>query len=542
MFLISKRKSALSTFKFFLKELSIREKPIFQYEFCNGYTLIWSNVKPSDNLTLFKDGFVIGKTDFGQLHSSVPYDKKNQNLSFELHSLLNSSKITFDKNGFVLQPGEQSIVYYSGNDISDYSLLIALLNGLKPSLEGVGMLVATGYFLGNSTLFKEIQRISYLNGITIVDNVVKEYMYSEFTPKKNDDLLMIERYKFITPKNIESAMSMSGGLDSRFVLGILISNGIFPQVYSKDGNERKIVQDICSEIGLDLQIVNFPKMEPYLYTVRTDARIYSFGGQYHRMFKSVMVDELLFSGLSAIPSLKNGYKAVWKDFRTNRKNVLEKIINVSYIHTNDKILGFVLQKDELINYYIGCLNYIERDFGKYLTKISEITRLYNHLNRSLNWVPAHVSDVGYFRYPINILADKKAVEFGIHSTSYSNMYSDRLRGMNKLLMDKWPIDYSDGRAFNEKGFLVKDIHKIYYEFIKRFFVFMKEQKSDRSGGIIQVREKKNSITTAEDFNLYFESDISVLLNRSDVRKNTKRAALTLNDVLLLIEKYNKYVK
>ncbi|NPA37133.1 MAG: hypothetical protein GXO47_09835, partial [Chlorobi bacterium] len=104
MFLISKNKNALRAFKFFLNELNVHENGIYEYFLNNGYKLIWTSIKPSDNLTLYRNGFVIGKNDFLQPYNVKPYEEKNKITDIDLHPLLNSCYIRNDKDGIGVHP------------------------------------------------------------------------------------------------------------------------------------------------------------------------------------------------------------------------------------------------------------------------------------------------------------------------------------------------------------------------------------------------------------------------------------------------------
>ena len=379
MFLISKEPKALDAFGFLLIEMDCKDSKIWDYDLKNGYKLYWASTKPSDNLSVFKDGFIIGKTDFEQAYSKTPYESKEDLLPDELNPLLNTFRLKTDTLN--IEPNEQAIAYYARQTVSDFSLLVALHNGLRPSDYGIGMLVATGFFVGNDTLFNEIKRINYLNGLMI--STSQEYQLFSFLPQKSNDDLLIQRYLDILPKGMNAAISMSGGMDSRFVLGLLVKKEIFPHVYSLDGDESDIVSEICDKLGLGHEIQRFESMDPYLYTIRTDARIYSGGGHYHKMFRDSKPDEYIFNGLSSLATLKNAYKAVWKDFSTNRSNVVERIIQVAYLGgVGAKIEGIELGKESLVKQYQSTLEPYTA-MSESLKK-HEVTRFFHHVNGGMN--------------------------------------------------------------------------------------------------------------------------------------------------------------
>lgn len=541
MFLISRSPGLIKVFEFYLRELEIESHSIFRFPLKNNFELLWTSVKTTDNLTVFKDGFVIGKTDFQQVYHTEPYERVAEVMPEKLHPLLISTMVKMTAEGFEVQPGEQTGIFYSENSISDFSLLIALLENRKPYLEAVGMLAATGYFLGNVTLFGGIQRIGYLQKLQMPD--CKEIRHSEFLPQKNNDDLMVERFLEVIPEKINTAISLSGGMDSRFVLGLLFKKGYKPLVYSRVCDEEDIIREICSKTGLSVTFTNFPEMNDFTYTVRTDARIYHRGGNYYRMINDVKVDEFIFNGLSAEPALKHAYKSVWKNPFVPKRKLLSRLIDFGYLgEVGEVINGLLIDKNSLRSYYKTCLEYIGQ--GLELKKKHEITRLYDHYNDCINWSHAHTADLTYNRYPLFLLAHKEAVELGIRSPFFAGLNNDRLRKLNNQIIPHCPVNYSNGRSFYPKPALFNAIYKVYVEYIQRFMVFLSYIKKRRQGTSKKYIKPEfiQSFQTSPGFMEFFDRDMAALQESSDVTGNVKRAAITVNNVLKLHHKFESLNK
>jgi len=541
MFLISQNPDSKRVFEFFLQEMEVEIHSVFRFPLKNDFELLWTSAKTTDNLTVFKDGFVIGKTDFQQSFQTEPYERPEEMMPKKLHPLLISTVVRITQKGFEVQPGEQTGIFYSEKSISDFSLLIALLENRQPYLEAVGMLAATGYFLGNVTLFQGVQRISYLHKLEMPG--CKEIGHSEFQPQKNNDDLMVQRFLEAIPENINTAISLSGGMDSRFVLGLLFKKGYKPLVYSRVCDEEGIIKSICDKTGLSVQFTNFPEMNDYTYTVRTDARIYHRGGNYYRMINDVKVDEFIFNGLSAEPALKHAYKSVWKNPFVPKRKLLSRLIDFGYLgEVGEVINGLKINKDALRSYYKTCLGYIGK--GLKLKKKHEITRLYDHYNDCINWSHAHTADLTYNRYPLFLLAQKEAVELGIRSSFFAGLNDDRLRKLNNQIIPQCPVNYSNGRSFYAKPALYNTLYKIYLEYIQRFLVFLRYVKKRRQGTSKKYikPEFKQSFQTSPGFLEYFDRDMAALQESADVTGNVKRAAITVNNVLKLHHKFKSLNK
>ncbi|MBI9061377.1 MAG: hypothetical protein JEZ14_05280 [Marinilabiliaceae bacterium] len=536
MFVISKTTDAQVLIRFYIEELKLPVKSIHSYRLGEEYQLFWTNVRAVDNLTVYKNGFVIGKVAFNQPHSDHPYDYKDMEIPSDINPLLNFVVVKKNDRGWKIEPGEQGAIYYSGEAISDYTLLLALLHGVSPDRYGVGMLVATGYFIANATLFSAIKRVKYLHGITLPE--MSEYRCADFEPVVNNDREMIRHLVSLLPVDIKASISLSGGMDSRFVLGLLTKKSIVPNAYTLPSEETGLVEDICKHLHLKLHVQRADGMHNFQYTLRTDARIYSSGGNYHKMIHEFMPDHYIFNGLCAEPALKNVYSSVWKDFRVKKTEVINQIIALVYLgDVCEEIKGVNIRKSELKQKYkelFSDLTIMAESLKKH-----EITRLFNHFNRSLNWVQAHTMDLSYTIYPLFLLANKRAVELGIRSPLYNNLYADRLRRMNVSLLPGCNVNYSGNRPFNGKSFLIRDIYKIYHEYFSRVFVYLKNRNEGRKGGRISERTRFE-LEEGKGFEQYFTHPLNELLSRPEVRKNTKRAALTVNNVLLLSEKYRVY--
>ena len=441
MFLITNKPDASLAFQFLIKEMGLKAT-IYNFHLYDQTNLMWASLKPSDNLTVYENGYVIGRIDFDQPYNAIPYDKKGETIPDEINPLLNSLVIRSSNAGFEVSPVEQASVYYSKASVSDFTLLISLVENLTPSLNGVGMLVAAGYFLGNATLFEGIRRVCYLRALQLPQ--FSEVKVSEWHIEKNNDQTMMQRMEEVIPSEAKTAISLSSGMDSRFVLGLMLRKGNLPKAYSLEGYESDLIHQLCSNLNMTLELNMLPRMDSYTYAIRTDGRIYDRGGNYHRMIGNVEYDEFIFNGLCAEPALKNTYKAVWKNPVSLFQDVHDRIIEVVYLGFLDKeIDGFLLNRSQLKQYLSQELNFMRTE--THLKKSYQITRLYDHYNSSINWAQAHTSDLSFLRYPVFLLANKGGVELGISSPLLSNFNYDRLRSMNQQLYPHLHLDYSDGR-------------------------------------------------------------------------------------------------
>ena len=539
MFIISKNsfaaKTAVNEYRKHLKGLHNHFSEVYEFNLNSLHTLYWFSAKPQDQLHVYTNALVIGKLKFDEAKSDKPIYHNTEFLvefaDLELNTLIHTSIVYYNEETLEVFPNEVVNLYYSSTNISDFQLLIAKAEKLLPSQIGVQILAAVGYFPGNMTLFEEIKKIPYLCKI----KNFKIEKVSDFNPQKHDDKKLLKRLSEIVPKNDKQSLAMSGGLDSRFVLGILLNSGIKPNLISLDGNEKPIVDEVAKTYNLKLIVNKGKHIRHDLYTLMTDARLYFRGGNYSKMISEFHNDGIIHYGFSLIPYNENSFASAWKrpTFSSNLYDDLIYFALLPRVPPNGfKLFKKMISKSKMF-YFLKKEMEFGLDYFKLKSKKETATWFY-HLSRGLTWTYAHLSDLSYFKYPVFILGDKKASELGFKSSAYSNFNKDRLREINQKLFKESNIDYSDNRRFKSLPFIIKDINKIYTEFFKKFFTWLKglnytsTDDSQNWFGEIDLKE-------AKEFRSYFSEDYNTIINSKNSNFRVKRTAVTINDTLMFLE-------
>lgn len=542
MFIISKNKKsafkAINNYKESLSELHDNFSEIFKINISESKSIFWFSAKPQDQLYVFKNAIVLGKLNFNEKQCSKPIYHENEMLDsfidLNLDTLLNTTIIYFDEKNIEVIPNETTSIYYSQKSISDFQLLIAKFEKLWPSQVNTQILAGVGYFPGNMTLFEEIKKIPYL--FKLKNNKLENI--SQFRPTKHNDKKLLERLIEIVPNSNKQSLAMSGGLDSRFVLGVLMKSGIKPKLFSLDGNEKTIVQKVADCYDLDLTVDNQKHIQNDLYTLMTDARIYFRGGNYSKMISDYQAEGIIHYGFCLLPYNENSFASAWKK-PSIKSNLYDDLINYALLprvptsgfsqfrSTLSKAKMFQVLKEEM-KFGIDSYNF------KLKTK-KEIATWFYHLSRGLTWTYAHLSDLSFFKYPVFLLGDKKACEFGFRSSAYSNFNKERLRKINQKLFTDSNIDYSDNRSFKSLPPIIKDISKIYNEFLKKLIARYKGIKNQKPGDSLDWFDNLKT-TEAKSFNKYFSVPYKNIIDDDKVKFNLKRAAVTINDTLIFLEK------
>lgn len=527
MFIISKIPNSFEVLKKFSEKIHSNQAKVFQIECQEGLFLSWVSLKPSDNLHIYSNGYIIGKISFDEPCVQQPVKHSNESVPIELHPLLQSVTVLIKHDSMIVRPTQHKLVFYSENSISDSQLIIAKTDSLLPDLLRVAAFSVIGYLPGNITLFPEVNKVPYLEEIEFP--TLTCHRYDTFEVQKPDNNKMIERLVSIAPRIKKSCVALSGGPDSRFTLGLLLKNNIRPKLYTFPSAEKDIVKEVGEKTNLEYELRDFKLHDPYLYTLMTDGRIYFRGGHFKALFNT-RTDELMYSGLWADPLGANVIGRAWK-LPGTIKDIYKKMIRYGLLnYTPDHVKGFnrVITRDKLQKFIINELQFLNNYYD--FKSRRQWTNWFFHLNRGLNWANAVVEDASYYIYPIFNLGDKTAIEYGIGSNAYENISKDRLRALNRYLLPEIKIDYSGNRKYSSNLFFLDPFHKLKSAYIVSAIKTIKTKHD-------VLHQNKNQLftnidqTTYPHFEDYFNQSLEKLLKDDDVISNVKRAAVTVNFIL-----------
>ena len=495
--------------------------------------LAWSSCKAHENLHVFADGIIIGKLDFQEPHSDRRIYHVG-NMPAALHPLATGLRISTREHRTLVQPFGITNSFYAGGCVSDMQLLIADVEGFVPSPEGVAVLASVGFFPGNITLFQEIRKIPLL---ATYDVDTGQLTTSARIPYRTpDDRALLERLKSIVPDHPSQYLALSGGYDSRLVLGVMRQRGILPHLLHFQGAETEAVHSIADQLGLPCTTITdatAPLLAPEVYTLITDAQIYFRGGNYSRARNEIRRGSLFHMGLFSDSVVKNTYpKAV--RYRRIGTNIQEALVAFALLLLDgDRIPGLCEfnSLETLKSYLLQELSF-GYEYCSFRTN-QEWANWFQYLHAGLRWTPAHVADLSPFVQPVFLLSDLQALSLGISSGAWANFACARLRRLNAGLLPGVTVPYYDAGPYRPQKAMPEAWTKVRSEYLNgdyvRKHVLGLAKPARYQASSVGVDEEVS--VNARDFRRYFTGDFDQIARGADYPRSLRRAAITVGHAL-----------
>ena len=492
-----------------------------------GCHIGWFRAKPSDNFHCFEDGCVLGKLAFDEPAQDSPI-RHAERLPSELHPLLNAVRIRYVQDSVIVEPQGIAHVFYRDGMAADTQLAIAAAAGLRPCPKRFAVLATVGYLPGTLTLFDGVRKLDLFQTYDLGRRRVVEN--GHFQPAEPDDRAMVERLTSLVPVVPHTALGISGGADSRFVLGILLRAGVRPRLLHLESNEAPYVAELGRKLGLETVITRGdPALPGRLYSILTDGQIYFRGGSYSRLREHSSPNVVYHCGLFADSLLKNAFKTAWK-VPCARSEMPSRLFRYG-------LLNLVPPK---IPWLRGARNRVEvqelitSDYGLWIPFLRHWPRkaaanwMYFH-SRGVRWSYATTLDLQFFCHVVFLLSDLEALKLGIASPVVANFQKARARRLNRELLPGVDVPYSDGLPVDPPSGVRLWLEGLYYEFFHRLNVHLADQKMARAPSGSHWRTEVEG--TSADLSEYLSAPLDRVLEDPSCPRSVKRAAVTLTHVL-----------
>ena len=495
----------------------------------------WFPARRSDNLHVFSDAIVVGKLTPGEPESREPIPHREK-APASVHPLAPAARVEASGGRVRVTPYHATNVFADRDSASDMQLLIADAKGYRPSAEGVALLGAAGYFPADLTLFSEISRIPLFHSLELGTGA--RVRVGRFESRRADDEAFIDRLVSIVPtaSGHPAALAISGGCDSRFILGVLLKAGVRPALVRLSDAEDAAAAELAAEMKLPLTVVRDPAEDPppLRYTLMTDAQIYFRGGHYGRIREGVAPGSLYYTGLYANATLKNALRAAWKVPRASRDMTARLIEHglLGRMRSSEPGLRTANGKDAMRRFLREHLEAAPAH-GPF-TSSKELAGWFYHLHKATRWVPAHIGDLSFYVEPVNLLADLGALQLANRSSAWTNFGNDRVRRLTERLLPGLSTAYGTGQPRLPRRGPRGAFDKLVYEYGSRALVYLRDRQVPSSAPSLHVTPAVASQEESRGFREYFDRPFGDLARGTTASTSVRRAAVTVNSALLYL--------
>jgi hypothetical protein len=236
----------------------------------------------SESISVFIDGFILPRTEFFETYKN----KTQEDLVRELFEINGERFIDFIKGSFiiVIKDGNKiqlytdrhasvKCFYYRTKDkfiVSNSLNEIKKYTDLKLSKENAALFTLFNHFIGDITLFHNIFQVKPAAIVNIIgqESIISKYWKPEYLFAKKKTSISVETlanewskltrqyYQYLKPA--KTALTLTGGNDSRMILAGLLTNGITP-LNMTYGNPKSADVIVARKISkkLDLPFINY---------------------------------------------------------------------------------------------------------------------------------------------------------------------------------------------------------------------------------------------------------------------------------------------
>ncbi len=493
--------------------------------------LHWCAAKPADNLHVFANGVVLGKLDFNEANQLMPIQHEGASVPTELHPLLLSTRIVQHGANLIITPNQVTHVYIAADHdaAADSQLVLAASIGVQPDLMRIAIMSSAGYLPGNLTLFAEIQKIPLVHAYATQTKTFTQTQTLTLQP--NDDDAMIARLVEIAP-HVPSVLGMTGGYDSRFILGCLLKAGVRPRLLHLQSDEQTVVIQLAEQLGLDLDVVEpLPSIEPDLHTLMNDGMIYMRGGNFNRMRAGLSRDQVCYNGLAISSAIKDMMRTAWK-VPFMRGDIHQRLIRFGIIGKSTP--ASVTLRTPVTREAVEALLYQHLTHPQQLLVELRTSKQwgnwYYYLNRGVRWAYTALSDISFYTYSVFLGADLPTVMLGLTSPAWGNFRHERARALNHRLLPDLHVNYLDGLPVTTQPGIKRAYDMFAYEYLKRFQMRQRLRREYKDQAQTAGELLKHIPESGASFAQFYNAPLQQVIT-SDAMLSEKRAAITLHYVL-----------
>lgn len=509
-----------------------------QLEDIAGRTLGWFACRPTDNVHRFRDGTLIGALSYAEAIQTDGHVHAGD-MPETIDPVWGGVKILDTAR---LQPVGTPNVYYSSKSVSDMQLLIADLEGHQPGQVGFALLSQLGYFPGNLTLFDQIRRIPFRATLDLGTWSITSAPGIDL-PVPNDEA-MLSRLVAATPRVDDCFVSLSGGVDSRLVLGCVWKAGIRPRLLHTGAAQYSVAQSIASCLGLELlhsenELAVAPpisQVAPLPHTVMTDAQIIFAAGALSKWRSHFTPRTIVHLGVCGDPILKAAYSAVRRIPGSDRGYYprLIRRVMLSTVPTTVPLLRHWNRHEDLLHFLVDELADQPEQLSTRNRKA--IANWFSYMNRGLRWTSAITAEASFFARPTFILSDYQGTLLGLATGATANWAHARARSLTSRLLPQVATPYADGLPARPAESWRMVPERIGYELFPRAWSHRSDEANLHGSPGPTSISHAHALMTPKSLSAFTTQEPDLIVSDPTVPDRFKRALITLSHVLAYVSR------
>lgn len=495
--------------------------------------LAWFRGRSSDGLHSYRDGVVVGLLALDEPGDDAPQVHDGP-LPDSVAPLMSAATIT---NRGVVRPANITNVFWSGDRASDSQLVLADAAGLRPSPFGVAVMCAVGHLVGDETLFAEARRITLAHELDMSTGRQQPTQPLPLVAPDGGDDAFIDHLLGLLPSGGHHHLALSGGVDSRAILGLLVARGLRPTAVAlrNRDHDELIAEQIAAALELEVHLAPTgaaaPETPDAVYTLATDAQLYFGGARWSRLAPLVVPDSIVHFGLMGEGVFKNAFGSVWKRPTSLRRVPTAAVERGLLGRAPARLTGLraPIGRSELI----GTL----RDRFDRLDALVPLSTRRQHANwvffhsRAVRWGQASAAELTAARGTC-LAGDLTAWLIASRSGAWENHAHQRIRAVTQRLLPDVTVPYASGLPAAPPSGIAGVKERLEYDYLIRLRARRRALSTPPLASVTRTVDRP--LVTPPGFLEHFEVPLDSL-GPVGATLSTRRAARTIADVLRYLD-------
>lgn len=491
-------------------------------------TLLWSRSRAAERYVPSGNRVFIG---YAPTNGDLPGQLADQPLA-------NGTLIDLDEVTRVRPVGVKNVFFVDGgSDVSDSALLLAALENGKPSPHRVALLAAFSGMVGRFTLFPGVKRIPVLHE-TVVRSERLSLERLTAPDVVHSEASLLARLVDIIPPDPKAGLALSGGYDSRLVLGLLLraSRDVNAVHQRNNAAEVALVEGLAKATSTKLSVVDNTSrtiVRDLPYAIATDCQVRERAGSLSSLAPAMPRGVVVHTGQFADATSKNA----WPQAHIGRLRRVDMAVA-----TTDEA---ILKHPEVVSDF-GCFHaalreeIIEELRGQYCpvelaTPKAQVGWFY-YVNRGVRWSEGLHADLALFNEVVSPLSDLPSLLWGIRTSAWDNAGYERARRLNMLLGVDGGLSYSSGgppASGNAVSALARRLNSLVRSIRVRRVTTKRWLRDQRARGRSYDVPVGGSALEAMAISVP-ALDVTAILRRPETTRNSKRAIATAAHACALV--------